>query len=578
MMGRKTELPENFLNAVSKMDYLDLLPWSLLLDGKPFDVRNRRPMFAPMFRRNPPAKKMIFMSSRQVGKTASISGHASMNCIWRPQFRYTYVAPLALYVSRFHHIYMSKMIRDFRLPWSPIDKHGAFAVTEKSFSNGSNFHGVSCYNSPGNALGLPSDVLAFDEVQDLNFEFIPQILETTGTSDHAWELYFGTARGRENTIQRLFDQSSQSEFCIKCTRCGHWNIPSESEDVFDMIQKHGVACSKCTALLDLSSGSWVHAKPERAEEKKKEGDPDPFIGFHIPQIIVRDRVEPRSKYTDIYNKLYGPRKYSLAKFSNEVLGISVETGSSPITAQQIRAASILDIGPDKPFRPAEYTMLGGGSDWGGSEITSFTVGTLVGMHVSGNFHCLNAIRPTGIPDNERHIPLARFFSENAAGSDLFAVMADAGFVGPVQNLNLAQRLSVPVGSVHYGSLKSFFKPHPGNHFTVDRTTLLYIVFSLIKEGRLLFPSHENFSVFTDDLRSVYIEEADTGRGSVQKYVRYRELPDDFLHALGYAVMACAIGSGVDLPAMAGLSQGSSLTRDYIEDIGEEMGTKIPGLS
>jgi hypothetical protein len=703
---------EGVIESTRDLDFLDLLPASFDLDGRPFNVKERRPMFAPLFRKVPTSRRMIFMSSRQVGKaldletsiptpdgwttmgdlkvgdlvfddkgapttvlaatepmigrpcfrisfddgeevvadeehlwvisrvgglprtvttlellamlggakagsrpfittyddpessrhyiksivpvesrpvkcigvdspnrmflcgrsmipthnTASIGGHASMNCLWRRDFRYTYVAPLALYVSRFHHIYMAKMLRSSRLPWDIYDKHCTNAVTEKTFTTGSHFHGVSCFNSAGNALGIPGDCTVFDEVQDLNFDFIPQILEIMGTSDYRYELYFGTARGKENTIQRVFDTSSQAEFCIRCSACGHWNIPTLEEDALDMIQKKGISCAKCTSPLILELGQWVHAYPERAED---------FTGLHIPQTIVRDRVTPEDRYLELYNKLHGIRKYSSAKFLNEVMGISVETGSSPITPAQIRAASILDIGPKKPFRPGDYSLLGGGVDWGGSEITSFTVATLVGLHTSGAFHCVNAIKPTGIPENERHLPVARFFIQNSADTDLFAIMADGEFVGRVQNPNLQAEAGVQVGSIHYGSLKSFYKPHPQNHFTVDRTTLLFVVFSLIKSGLLLFPRGEGFEAFTDDLRSVFIEETDTQRGTFQKYSRYVGLPDDFLHSLGYALFACAIGAGIDLPTIAGLSPQSSITRDYIDAIGTEVGVGIP---
>ena len=63
---------------------------------------------------------------------------------------------------------------------------------------------------------------AVHNCQDLNLEFVPQIRETLRTSDYRWENYFGTARGVENTIQVLFDESSGGEWFMKCPRCGLW--------------------------------------------------------------------------------------------------------------------------------------------------------------------------------------------------------------------------------------------------------------------------------------------------------------------------------------------------------------------
>lgn len=400
--------------------------------------------------------------------------------------------------------------------------------------------------------------------QDLNIDFLPQILETLGTSTYGHELYFGTARGTENTIQKVFDQSSQSEFAVKCPGCNYWNIPSKEQDALAMIQPQGVSCAKCGKVLDVEKGQWVHAYPDRVHD---------FVGWHVPQTIVKARIFPHDNYLEkIYNKLHGVRRYSLAKFYNEVMGISVEMGSSPITPQQIRDASTLPHGPDTPFKMGDYAGFGAGVDWGGSEQTSFTVGTLIGWHRKGEFHVLNAIRPTGVPENERHLPIAHFFAENfrQQSGRLESIFADGEFVGRVQNKNLEQVGGVPVGSVHYGTIKRLYTAQPGNHFVVDRTTLIYIVFSLIKSRLIRFPSYEGFEIFTNDLKAVYIEETDTSRGQIQRYQRYSTQADDFLHTLGYALLSCSITMGIDLAEMVGLDPGGSITKDYIDTIGCEM--------
>lgn len=717
------EVPEHAIagaiERIRGMDLDDLLPLTLNLDGRPFDVKGARPMFAPLFRKDPVARRQIFLCGRQIGKaecvdseiltkngftkmgdlsigemvmsedgswtrildatpwiygrdcykvvfrdghcgvvdaehlwkvsrkdldphglspllvttlelmrlmedddgqepwsirsmgdgsrrhyiesidkvetrpvrcikvehpsqmyltgrglipthnTASAAGYCTQSMIWRRNFRVLYVAPLALYTNRFHHVYMGKMIRECKLPWAIQDKECISNVNEKTFVTGGHFHGVSCFNSAAQAIGLAIDSIVFDEVQDLNIEFLPQILEVLGTSNYGHELYFGTARGMENTIQKIFDTSSQSEFAVKCSGCNHWNIPSLSEDALQMIQPHGVACSKCSKLLDVESGQWVHAYPDRIHGIDGGSG---FVGWHVPQTIVKARITPHERYVDrIYQRLHGVRKYSMAKFLNEVMGISTETGSTPITPQQIRDASVLEISENKPFRQRDYGAFGGGVDWGGSEITSFTVGTIVGYHRSGVFHCVNAIRPTGIPDNERHHPLAKFFKDNVKSKALMgAIMADIGFVGSVQNRNLQSISEFPVGSVQYGSLRSLYRAMPDNYFVVDRTTLIYIVYSLIKDRKLLFPKTERFQVFTDDLKAMFIEEIETQRGTVMRFTRYSTLADDFLHALGYALFACSIQVGVDLPEMVGLAAGGSLTKSYIDIIGEEM--------
>lgn len=552
------------MTAVPGVDFLEMLPMTIKLQGKPMDVANRRPLFAPLFRKVRRSQREIYKCARQVSKTTSAAGSLLMNLIWRENFRSMYVAPLAIYTHRLHHIHFAPMIRTCRLPWDIQDAHTVNNVNEKTFISGSHFHGVSCFNSAGNALGLAIDWIVMDEIQDLNLDFIPQIRETTKTSDLRWETYFGTARGIENTIQVLFDESSSGEWFIKCG-CGLWVEPTPEKHAISMIQRHGVACPDCKRLLDVQRGEWVHRYPERIKG---------FAGYHIPSTVIRDLITPYDRYlTTIYDKLYGLSRYSEAKFLQEVLGISSDQGGRPITPEEIKRASVLEYGPQgEGIMLDRFLNICGGQDWGGSEITSFTVGALVGWTPDGIFECLGAIRPTGIPDNERHIPMAAWFRK--IGKDrIVGIGGDAGFVGSVQNRNLQKVSGILTASIAYGTQKHFFKPVSGNNFIVDRTTLIYIAYSLIREQKLLLPKGEWFDSFREDLKATYIEDTESPTGiSSRRYHRYSQKADDFLHALGYAVFMCAITSSIDLPAMCGLGSNGSLsnrTDKQLEEIGEE---------
>lgn len=522
------------------------------------NVRENRPMFRPLFERLPPAPKQLFLCGRQVGKTFGANAAILMHLIWRKFFRILYVTPLALYTDRLHHIYMWPAIKGCKLPFPIQDSSCVANNREKTFLNGSHFHGVSCFNSAGNALGVPADCTVYDEVQDLNLEFIPQIRETMGTSDFRWEFYFGTARGMENTIQRIFEKTTMSEFSVRCG-CGYWNIPSADRDALKMIQPHGIACAKCSKLLNVEEGKWIHAVPSRASE---------FIGWHVPQTIVKARTLPHDKYVDtIYNKLHGSNPYPIARFMQEVLGISTEQGGSPISAKQIEEASTLKI-TDRfgGVKAINYSTMTGGVDWGGSEVTSFTVGVVVGFHRASNkFHVLGACRPIGYPDNERHFPVSSFMSQ-VPGKKPVAIGGDALFVGMVQNKNLAAVSAVPVTGIVYGTAKRFFKAHPGNLFSVDRDTLLYCVYTLIKEQKILFPEGAWFQTYTEDLKSLYIEEMETPSGAqVRRFKRYESMADDFTHSLAYSIFALAMVLGIDLPGLVGLEPGGSVSASYLGD-------------
>ena len=557
------------------MDFLDLLPLTLQLNGKPMDVANRRPMFAPLFRKKRMSKREIYLCSRQVSKTTSAAGSMLMNLIWRSYFNVIYVAPLAIYANRLHHVHFSPMINSCGLPVALQDKSCVNNVNEKSFLNGSHFHGASCWNSPGQVLGIKGDSLIFDETQDLNIDHVPMCRETLRTSDYRWETYLGTARGMENTIQILFDESSAAEFHLRCgcKSFGRYIIPDKTHDAISMIQPHGIACPDCSRLLNVEAGEWVHRHPDRAQDQREDGIvvKSGFAGYHVPCTIVRDLITPYDRYLEtIYDKLHGVSRYSESKFFQEVLGISSEQGGRPITPEEIERASTLDIRDNGVgYDIDHYANVAGGQDWGGAEVTSFTIGTVVGWHPEGKFHCLGASRPTGIPDNERHIPMAAFFQKVGQGR-MIGIGADAGFVGSVQNRNLGRISGIKTANIAYGTQKLFFAALPMNNFVVDRTTLIYITYTLIREGYLLFPKGQWFQSYTKDLTATFIEDVEAPNGmTIRRYCRYKQRADDFLHALGYAVFICALTHNIDLPSMLGLGYRGSLSAPVIDIIGEE---------
>ena len=511
-------------------------------------------------------KDEMFLCGRSMiptHNTASEAGSMMMDLNLRKNFRIMYATPMSIFTNRMHHVYMNPMQSSTSLPWKIQNSSCVNNVNEKTFTSGGHYYGISMFSNPKQAIGLAIDSILFDEVQDMVYDLIPYARETLGTSNYRWESYLGTARSVDNTIQTLFDQSSQNEWHMRCTYCGHINIPV-GDDGLKMIQPAGIGCANCSTeanpkLLDVNTGWWRPTFPDRE---------DKFRGFHVPQIIVKDRITPHDRYLDtIYDKLHGMSKYSLARFQQEIMGISSEQGGRPITLQQIRDSCTLN---KNAIRLEEYTCIAGGADWGGSEITSFTVGVIVGLHYTGKFHVLDAIRPTGIQDNFRHLPLAAFFRDKA-GQFMKVIGADAGFVGSVQNPNLGAATGVPCASISYGSLRTFYKASGGkyNLFSLDRSTIIYAIFSSLIEGHMIMPSDPAFEAYWTDLLAVTAEDMDTPTGTVRRYARVPSKADDFVHALGYALFMCSLLSGTDLLGMLGLQSNTSVNKSGMDSIGVE---------
>ena len=454
------------------------------------------------------------------------------------------------------------------LPWNIVDNTCIANVNEKTYANGSHLNSVSCFNSPRRALGKPKDFCVYDETQDLNYDFIPQIRETLGSSKYKWESFFGTARGLDNTIEELFDQSCRYEWHMRCRWCGHDNVPI-GEDALRMIQPAGLGCANCStnALhrpLRVNEGIWIPTYDSRVGI---------FDGYHVPQTIVADRVEDRENYLEIYHKLHGVEAYSAARFQQEVLGISSESGGRPVSPEQLRKASILDITDSTKLLVNEYSKITAGVDWGGdgASATSFTVCALVGFHImTRKFHCLGAYRPVGYAQQDQHHPVARYIHSRIPRGELDLVGADGLFLGAVQNPRLGAECGVPCASILYGSGKRLYRGQENNFFSLDKSTMIFIVYSLIISGQLLFPKGEEFERFSRDLMAIKTEDVtNNSTGAIhRRYARIPSKPDDFLHALAYGIFCCALGM-IDLTTMVGLTSGQSINQATAVAIGND---------
>ena len=564
---------EEMAYLIGVLPFDDLLPMTLRLGREPLDVKHRRPMFRPMFSRTRTAERCVYRCARQLGKSLSVAASILMNMIYRQDFNALYCSPLSLYTQRLSHTYLDPLARSCAVPWNIIDRHCVQNVCEKTYVSGGHYYGVSCFANAGQALGIPNICATyFDEVQDMDFELIPQVLQCSSANvEFGWETYTGTARGIENTIETLWLESSQNTWHVRCKYCSHDNVPT-AEESRKMIQKAGIGCSKCSTdanpkLLDVGHGWWEPAYPEREST---------FQGFHVPQIFISDRARVdtpehyRAYHRNIYSRIAGIGAWSPSRFDQEILGLSTEGGSRPLTPDQLRRASSLPYSEGNPPNMADYTHASGGADWGGSEITSFTIGVALGRHASGEFHVLGAVRPLGLRPEEQPLPLAAMM-KRICGPRLSCVGADGAFVGPLQNKTLSGATGVPCASILYGAQKKFFSHSSGrfNVFTVDRSTLLFCVYTLIITGLLKFPSGTWFEEFSKDLMAVSIEEVDTPNGTIRRYARIPSKADDFLHALGYGLLVMCATSHIDLPGLCGLAPNSSVNRGMAELIGEE---------
>jgi len=540
----------DFKADLAKINRWDILPALFRAKGKPYSLKGRE-QFSILFS-NELVRETIVMSGRQLGKSMSLSRSEGLDLASVDNLQMLYVAPLQEQTRRYSDLYLNEAIRSCPLlqvlqnkSMSRILQSDAKiikATGHQSFANGSGIQLTYAKDSGDRIRGVMADRIDFDEIQDQSGDVIPIVQESLTSSEWGCSRYTGTAKVTENLIEQKWQKSSQCEWVMKCQHCGTWAIPTLDGNVLNMIKADGMHCLHCGRRLNVSMGQWIAGYPDRM---------DTFRGYHIPQVVCPFIVDNRNNWDKLLHKLMNG---VLATFIQENLGISYSVGQRLLTMsdirRQCRLPSTRTLQQELKRNPDRYSFIVAGIDWGGAELTSFTVITVIGIRPNGRIDVLWARRYRGFDPDEQMTDIARicrFYNVRACA-------ADAG-MGLDKNQILAKRFGVPIVQMQYTrQLKLFGKNQSTGRtnvvqcWTVDKVLALDVLFMAIKNGRIFFPNEEIFiETYTPDLLSPYESTTEVGGIMHRLYLRNESQPDDFCHALCFASM-CAMklmGMAVD---------------------------------
>ena len=325
-----------------------------------------------------------------------------------PQFQLLYVAPLQEQTRRYSDLYLTEAIRSCplalklqsqKLARILSDSKILTAVGHQTFANGSGIQLTYAKTSADRARGITADGIDFDEVQDQSDENVPIISESLTSSKYGFRRFTGTAKVSENYIESLWQKSSQCEWVMKCDGCGTWAIPNLDGNVLKMIGADGLHCLHCDKRLNVRNGKWIAAYPSRMFS---------FRGYHIPQVVCPAIVDNANNWQKLLRKLTSG---TLATFIQENLGISYSVGQRLLTRNDIIRQSVLPstkrLQEEVKENPGRYSLIVAGIDWGGAELSSFTVITVIGIRPNGRIDTLWARRYRGYDPDEQMTDIAK---------------------------------------------------------------------------------------------------------------------------------------------------------------------------
>ncbi len=528
------------------------LPSLFSLEGKPYTLQDHFP-FEPIFDFYLPPRR-IFKSARQVAKTTSAACSIVAQSIARSYFKTLVVTPLSETVKRFSSNYVKPFIEGSPLRDRIVDQHSHRRVLQRSYRNGSINFFQYAFRDCDRIRGISSHYNVFDEIQDLDYDFIPIINETMSGSPFGGtlELYNGTPKTRENTIEMLWGDSSQGEWLLPCPRCHYDNIPSLACDLDGMIGPYredisaaspGLICRRCRRPIDPRGGMWYHGRPELRNE---------FPGYHIPQIIMPMHCFNPDKWLLLTSKQAGGYEFTPAKFYNEVCGESYDSGARLVTLDDLKNACLL--GHDNEFRQAlaksnNYRLKLLAVDWGGGGLkgTSWTVMTVLGWNSGHTVDVLFSLKSLTPHDRDGEaqtcLDMLKIFKADylvhdfaGTGSYREQYVINAGF--PLDRI-------IPINYVGPTSkaIMKYQKPLESGqrgYYQVDKARSLALTCQLIKHRQIRFFNYDFVSSsqrgLLQDFLALVEDKVDSRAGrDIYRILRNPQLSDDFAQTVNFGI-------------------------------------------
>lgn len=501
---------------------------------EPFSFKER-----PYLRRvyDTPTKRRLLVCGRQVEKSSFLGNISLTYCAMIPHFKVLYVSPSSTQTKVFSKDRLKEPMETCPVlqTWFP----GMLTdnVYEKKALNRSQITLRYAFLTADRVRGIPADAIFIDEFQDILLENIPVIEECASHSAFKWFSYSGTPKSLDNPIEFYWQTySTQNEWAVPCERHGtpkdmgswHWNILGEEH-----IGANGLICDKCGEAIfpQHPLATWVQT-----------GRPDPkfdaFEGFRIPQLMV-----PWLPWKDIRAKY---NNYPRARFYNEVLGRSFDSGQRPLTRQDVmencdpkQTMSPEDLA--KHVRSLGATHLYAGVDWGQDTTNSYTI-FVVGGYIDGFFRIIFAHRFTGAemePGEQlkKIHKLIETFKIRRLGVDY-----GGGFF---PNGELLRKYgSDRIVRYQYSNPSVFLKYDENmGRFLVHKSEVMSALFTGLKRRTLFrFPRWQDFGTpFGDDMLAIFSEYNERTR--MTEYKKSPNTTDDTFHAL----LFCFLASMLDYP-------------------------------
>lgn len=475
-------------------------------------------------------KRTLLKCGRQVEKSTMLGNKLLSYCCIQTALNALYVSPTNQQTKVFSQDRLKEPIEtsEYLKAWTTTKLSDN--VFLKKFINRSQITLRYAYLNADRCRGIPADVICLDELQDLLTDNIPVIEECASHSPLKIFMYSGTPKSLDNTIEFYWTTySTQNEWAVPCHRHAiktpggitraHWNILSEEH-----IGEESLICDRCQKPISAQDdmAQWVSLNPDIIKLI-----PKPYEGYRIPQLMV-----PWVSHEDIVQK---QKTYSRPKFFNEVLGLSYDAGTRPLTRQDVMDNCDPNVKLDPEYQNKVRHVVGqsfpvyAGVDWGTGENT-YTVLSLGTYLNDGRFTIFYVKRFEG-RESEPQIQIEEM-SRLITQFNVTLVGADYGG-GFWPNDELTRRFGFHrIVKYQYSTPAAKVKWEDGlKRFLVHRTEVMSDIFNAIKRRDVFrFPNWDQFqNPYASDMLNIFSEYSEQLRMNV--YKKSPNCTDDTFHSI-----------------------------------------------
>ena len=477
-----------------------------------------------------PSNRILLMTGRQVEKSTTLSIKAYTYTCLNPHFRVLYVSPSSTQTKQFSNDRIRELLAtspSLRV-WFP--EHMTDNVFEKKAVNRSQITLRYAFLNADRTRGLSADMILKDEFQDLLLDNIPVIDEAASHSRFRIFIDSGTPKSEDNPIHHFWTAfSTQNEWAIPCEKHGvpkdpgswHWNILDEVN-----IGKNGLICSKCGGPINAQ-----HPKATWVQTNQPNQNGTVIEGFRIPQLMV-----PWIAWKDLIAKY---QDYPRAKFMNEVLARSFDSGQRPLAQADIEENCDPKLEMTLEYIKELVKKITGpvyaGIDWGQDSTKSYTVFVLA-AYIDGKFTVFFAHRFDGVEADltiqlKKIMGLIQMFNVRRVGVDY------GGGLWPNNELHrvFGQDRIVKYQYARTNALMAW--DYALNRYKVHKHEMMGAVFTAIKKRDVFrFPKWEHWKrPYAHDMLAIFSEYNERTRST--EYKKVLNTTDDTMHAIVFAFLA-----------------------------------------